>query len=254
MTSSSSEQIAGDLLPARNERERAEHMIATGFLAIGSKTHNMPNRQQFVLDLADEQIDAASQAFLGLTIACARCHDHKFDPISQRDYYALSGIFQSTQTCYGTLPGLVQNINPSPLIELPADAGEPSAMPKLTRRAPGGAGGAAGRAGQGPRCAHCRRHRHTQGLPDAHAGWRSCGSVWRRISPTVRRGPTRWESASGSSRSRQPALYPWRARPARRTGPHEASSRCSSPGTPARSQRGAAGASWPSSWPHATTP
>ncbi len=80
-------------------------MIATGFLALGSKTHNTQNRQQFVLDLADEQIDVTSQAFLGLTVACARCHDHKFDPISQRDYYALSGIFQSTQTCYGTLPG-----------------------------------------------------------------------------------------------------------------------------------------------------
>ena len=85
-----------------------------------------------MLDLADEQIDVTAQAFLGLTIACARCHDHKFDPISQRDYYALSGIFQSTQTCYGTLPGVVQNINPSPLIELPADAHEPSAVPKLS--------------------------------------------------------------------------------------------------------------------------
>jgi len=125
------QQIAGDLLPARNERERALHLIATGFLAVGSKIHNMQNRGQFVLDLADEQIDVASQAFLGLTIACARCHDHKFDPISQRDYYALSGIFQSTQTCYGTLPGLVQNVNPSPLMELPAKAGEPSAVPKL---------------------------------------------------------------------------------------------------------------------------
>ncbi len=65
------EQIAGDLLPARNDRERAEHLIATGFLAIGSKIHNMPNRGQFVLDLADDQIDTTSQAFLGLTIACA---------------------------------------------------------------------------------------------------------------------------------------------------------------------------------------
>jgi len=126
------QQIAGDLLHADNDRERAEHLIATGFLAIGSKIHNTQNRGQFVLDLADEQIDAASQAFLGLTIACARCHDHKFDPISQRDYYALSGIFQSTQTCYGTLPGVVQNLNPSPLIELSAKAGQPSALPKLS--------------------------------------------------------------------------------------------------------------------------
>ena len=125
------EQLAGDLLPAGDDRRRAEQAIATGFLAIGSKTHNTQNRQQFVLDLADEQIDVTSQAFLGLTVACARCHDHKFDPISQRDYYALSGVFQSTQTCYGTLPGVVQNINPSPLIELPGGTGEPSAMPKL---------------------------------------------------------------------------------------------------------------------------
>ena len=87
---------------------------------------------QFVVDLADEQIDVTSQAILGLTIACARCHDHKFDPISQRDYYALSGIFQSTQTCYGTLPGLVQNNNPSPLGELPVSAREPSPLPRLT--------------------------------------------------------------------------------------------------------------------------
>jgi cytochrome c553 len=125
------EQIAGDLLPASDDRERAQHQIATGFLALGSKTHNMQDRRQFLMDLADEQIDVVSQAFLGLTIACARCHDHKFDPISQRDYYALSGVFQSTQTCYGTLPGLVQNANPSPLIELPATAGEPAAVPAL---------------------------------------------------------------------------------------------------------------------------
>jgi cytochrome c553 len=126
------EQIAGDLLKAKNPRERADHLIATGFLAIGSKTHNTQNRKQFLVDLADEQIDVTSQAFLGLTIACARCHDHKFDPISQRDYYAISGIFQSTQTRYGTLPGLIQNANPSPLIELPEEANVPSAQPTLT--------------------------------------------------------------------------------------------------------------------------
>ncbi len=88
------QQIAGDLLPAQGNHRGAENIIATGFLAVGSKTHNTQDRRQFVLDLADEQIDVTSQAFLGLTIACARCHDHKFDPISQRDYYALAGIFQ----------------------------------------------------------------------------------------------------------------------------------------------------------------
>jgi cytochrome c553 len=126
------EQIAGDLLPADDARQRAAQVIATGFLAIGSKAHNTLDRKQFLVDLADEQIDVTSQAFLGLTVACARCHDHKFDPIPQRDYYALSGIFQSTQTCYGTLPGVIQSNNPSPLIELPEEADPASALPRLT--------------------------------------------------------------------------------------------------------------------------
>ena len=99
------EQIAGDLLAAGNDRERAEQFIATGFLALGSKAHDAENRGQFVLDVIDEQIEATTRAFLGLTVACARCHDHKIDPIPQRDYYALSGIFRSTQTCSGTLRG-----------------------------------------------------------------------------------------------------------------------------------------------------
>ena len=125
------QQIAGDLIPADDPTTRAELLIATGFLAVGGKTHNTQNRQQFLIDLADEQIDVTSQAFLGLTIACARCHDHKFDPIPQRDYYALSGIFQSTQTRYGTLPGIIQNANPSPLIPLPDDAVVASVAPPL---------------------------------------------------------------------------------------------------------------------------
>jgi hypothetical protein len=124
-------QIAGDLLPAADDRRRAEQLIATGFLALGSKAHDAENRGQFVLDLVDEQIEATTRAFLGLTVACARCHDHKTDPIPQRDYYALSGIFRSTQTCSGTLAGVFPNFNASPLIELPAGAGLPSAVPPL---------------------------------------------------------------------------------------------------------------------------
>ncbi len=127
------EQIAGDLLPAADDRERAEQIIATGFLALGSKAHDAENRGQFVLDVVDEQIEATTRAFLGLTVACARCHDHKIDPIPQRDYYALSGIFRSTQTCSGTLAGVFPNFNASPLIELPPGANVPSAVPALTR-------------------------------------------------------------------------------------------------------------------------
>jgi hypothetical protein len=124
-------QIAGDLLPARGGRQRADQLIATGFLAIGSKAHDAENRGQFVLDLVDEQIEAVTRAFLGLTVACARCHDHKMDPIPQRDYYALAGIFRSTQTCSGTLARVFPNFNASPLLELPDGAGVPSAVPAL---------------------------------------------------------------------------------------------------------------------------
>ncbi|MGP0063271.1 MAG: DUF1553 domain-containing protein [Isosphaeraceae bacterium] len=126
------EQIAGDLLPAADDRERAEQIIATGFLALGSKAHDAENRGQCILDVVDEQIEATTRAFLGLTVACARCHDHKMDPIPQRDYYALSGIFRSTQTCSGTLAGVFPNFNASPLIELSPGANVPAAVPSLT--------------------------------------------------------------------------------------------------------------------------
>ncbi|MCB1086376.1 MAG: DUF1549 domain-containing protein, partial [Verrucomicrobiae bacterium] len=96
------EQIAGDLLEAADEKERAELLIATGFLAIGPKSHIEKNPIQFEMDVVDEQIDTVSQAFLGMTMACARCHDHKYDPFPTRDYYALAGIFQSTRHLAGT--------------------------------------------------------------------------------------------------------------------------------------------------------
>jgi acetyl esterase/lipase/cytochrome c553/mono/diheme cytochrome c family protein len=125
------EQIAGDLLPSNNDDQQAKQMIATGFLAIGPKSHIERNKKQFELDLADEQIDAVSQAFLGLTVACARCHDHKFDPIPQADYYALAGIFRSTETLYGTIP-VIQNNNPSELLALGSTAGMSAGVPPLS--------------------------------------------------------------------------------------------------------------------------
>lgn len=112
------EQLAGDLLPAASDLERAEHQIATGFLAIGQKSLNGTDPRQFAVDVADEQIDTVSQAFMGTTISCARCHDHKFDPISQRDYTAISGIFLSTDTRYGTAGG-VRERNAASLIDAP---------------------------------------------------------------------------------------------------------------------------------------
>ena len=125
------EQLAGDLLPSADPTARAERLVATGFLAIGPKALNERNGLQYELDVADEQIDVTTQAFLGITAACARCHDHKFDPIPQRDYYALAGVFRSTETCYGTVR-FVQSQRPSALIELPKGCGAPAAVEPLT--------------------------------------------------------------------------------------------------------------------------
>ena len=94
-------QIAGDLLPVHSVEGASDQLIATGYLAVGSKSHQERNRRQFVLDVADEQIDAITQGMLGLTVSCARCHDHKYDPISQKDYYQLAGVFLSTEPLFG---------------------------------------------------------------------------------------------------------------------------------------------------------
>ena len=112
------EQLAGDLLPAPSEKQWQEQAIATGFLALGPKNLRERNSRQFTMDMVDEQIDATSTAFLGLTVSCARCHDHKTDPIPTQDYYALAGIFLSSQTHYGT-DGIGGRYNQGDLIELP---------------------------------------------------------------------------------------------------------------------------------------
>lgn len=94
------QQIAGDLLPEEglSQREVFDRWTATGFLVLGPKMLAEQDKPKLVMDLVDEQIDTVSRAFLGLTVSCARCHDHKFDPVSTRDYYALAGIFKSTKT------------------------------------------------------------------------------------------------------------------------------------------------------------
>ncbi len=125
------EQLAGDLMPADDPHVTAERMIATGFLALGAKTLNERSGLRHELEVADEQIDVTTQAFLGITAACARCHDHKFDPIPQTDYYALAGIFRSTETCYGTLR-YINAQRPSRLLTLPEEADVAVAVSKLS--------------------------------------------------------------------------------------------------------------------------
>jgi mono/diheme cytochrome c family protein len=95
------EQVAGDLLPAAAGPERDRLLSATGFLGLGVKDVNQRFKVRFVMDNIDEQIDVVSRSLLGLTVSCARCHDHKFDPIPTTDYYALAGIFYSTDNRAG---------------------------------------------------------------------------------------------------------------------------------------------------------
>jgi hypothetical protein len=91
------QQIAGDLLPADSVEARQRQLIATTFLALGNTNLEEQDKRQLDMDVVDEQLDVLGKAILGQTIGCARCHDHKFDPIPTRDYYAMAGIFRSTQ-------------------------------------------------------------------------------------------------------------------------------------------------------------
>ncbi|MES1181148.1 MAG: DUF1549 domain-containing protein, partial [Verrucomicrobiota bacterium] len=95
------EQIAGDLLPATTPAERDRLNTATGFLALGVKDVNQRFKNRFIMDNVDEQIDVVTRSTLALTVSCARCHNHKFDPIPTTDYYSLAGIFTSTEDCAG---------------------------------------------------------------------------------------------------------------------------------------------------------
>lgn len=94
------EQVAGDLLQAKDGPEKDDLLIATAFLALTSKPRAQ-NNPDYRMDLIADQIDVTTRAVLGLSVMCARCHDHKFDPIPTKEYYGLAGIFESTDM----LPG-----------------------------------------------------------------------------------------------------------------------------------------------------
>ena len=116
------EQIAGDLLPANSDAERARLLIATGFLALGPKNLEESNPRQFTADIVDEQIDTVTRAVLAQSLACARCHNHKFDPYAMDDYYAMAGIFSSSRTYFGTHVSPANRVGGDPLV-LPRNAG-----------------------------------------------------------------------------------------------------------------------------------
>ncbi len=109
------EHIAGDLLPEPRRELSAgtlESVIGTAFWWFGQGKHSPVDIRAEECDTVDNQLDVFGKTFLGLTIACARCHDHKFDPITQKDYYALAGYLQSSRQAYAeiTPPEPISNI------------------------------------------------------------------------------------------------------------------------------------------------
>ena len=105
------EQIAGDLLPHTSLEQRRRQLVAATFLALGNTNLEEQDKKQLDMDVVDEQLDTLGKAFLGQTIGCARCHDHKFDPIPTRDYYAMAGTLRNTR--------LLKHANVSEWIEFP---------------------------------------------------------------------------------------------------------------------------------------
>jgi hypothetical protein len=91
------EQIAGDLLPAATEDQRREQIVATGYLAVARRFSSNIDANHLMIE---DVIDTLGKSVLGLSVGCARCHDHKYDPIPTADYYALYGIFDSTKFAF----------------------------------------------------------------------------------------------------------------------------------------------------------
>ncbi len=107
------EQLAGDLLPADSQEERNEQTIATGFIVTARRfSVGEPASKHLTIE---DTLDTTSRAVLGLSLSCARCHDHKYDPISMEDYYSLYGIFDSTRYPH---PGSEPEPRPSGFVPL----------------------------------------------------------------------------------------------------------------------------------------
>ena len=115
------EQVSGDVLPWKTDPQRREQVVATGFLAIGPWAVVEADKEKLRMDVVDRQIDTLGRALLGLTLGCARCHDHKFDPIPTREYYALAGIFRSTRTINSVMSGGFSDVNRMLLPETPSE-------------------------------------------------------------------------------------------------------------------------------------
>ena len=115
------EQIAGDLLASKSQfiDHKSQMIAATGFLVLGDVEIVAVDKLKMEMDLVDQQVSKIGTAFLGMTLGCVRCHDHKFDPIAQTDYYAIAGMFRSTDSTYKTDNGVWSSVNKSELPETP---------------------------------------------------------------------------------------------------------------------------------------
>jgi len=113
------EQIAGDLLPAHSPAQRADHITATGFLMVGDVEIVNPDKARMEADHIDAQITKIGAAFLGMTLGCVRCHDHKFDPIGVQDYYGIAGMLRSSPSTHKIPFGVWSHLNATELPESP---------------------------------------------------------------------------------------------------------------------------------------
>ncbi|TWT92414.1 DUF1553 domain-containing protein [Stieleria varia] len=118
-------QLAGDLIPESDWQQRQRNLVATGFLLLGPTNFELQDKDVLEMDVIDEQLDTIGKSMLGMTIGCARCHDHKFDPIPTADYYAMAGIFKST------LSMTHSNVSTWNTAELPLSAEEESRYAKI---------------------------------------------------------------------------------------------------------------------------
>ena len=88
-------QLAGDLLP-ETEGDTFTRLAGLGYLGLGAEYYKNTNAAQAIADELDDRVDTVTRGFLGVTVSCARCHDHKFDPIPTQDYYSIAGIFNGS--------------------------------------------------------------------------------------------------------------------------------------------------------------
>ncbi len=133
------EHIAGDLLPDKRLTPDGRHWdtpLASGFWGLGEERNGATDLEEVRSEMRDSRIDVFGKTFLGLTVACARCHDHKFDPIPTTDYYALGGIFDSTRTTLASVasPAVAQQTE-SILARLKTGLPEPAAAKRVAVRA-----------------------------------------------------------------------------------------------------------------------